>query len=150
MSKIQEAVQKFEASLSINQQISYELGKASDLQGLGLCYLKLKNYEKAINYFERSLFICLTIKYLNGVIANHHSLASAYFEKGEYEITVKEILTYIGLSVELGKSYDPGIILLSNVRERIGLNEYKRTLHLTYSEISTRLRKYIDLTLLEF
>ncbi|MBI5679981.1 MAG: tetratricopeptide repeat protein [Methanobacterium sp.] len=55
--ELNKALESFEKSIEINQEIGYKKGEADDLGNMGIIYKKMNNYEEALNYHERALGI---------------------------------------------------------------------------------------------
>lgn len=79
------ALEYYQKSLKIREEIGNQLGIAVVLANIGSVYRDNQQYEKAFEYFDRSLSISRMIGYKEGILLGTFYSGMAYQKKKNYE-----------------------------------------------------------------
>ncbi|NEQ66763.1 MAG: CHAT domain-containing protein [Symploca sp. SIO2D2] len=84
-SQFQAAIQSWQQTLSIYQEIGDRQGEAKSRNNLGIAYYLLGEYQKAIDFHQLSLEIAREIGYRRVEADSLNNLGNAYYSLGEYQ-----------------------------------------------------------------
>jgi tetratricopeptide (TPR) repeat protein len=140
----QRAIEYYQQSLKIEQEIDDRSGQASSLHNLGNAYYALERYQRAIEYYQRSLKIEREIGDWSGEAKSLHNLGNAYYALERYpraiEYYEQSLQTYreIGdCSGEAKSLHNLGCAYISLGQYQQAIEYYEQSLQ-TYLEISDR------------
>ena len=72
------SIQYIQEGLVLAEQVNFEKGKAELYRTLGNAYIYLEDYEQAMQYYEKALNICESIKDHNGIALNYYNISLIY------------------------------------------------------------------------
>ncbi len=125
------AIEYYEKSLKINEELENDQGKASALTNIGNVYLRLGDYATAIVYFEKSLEVRKELNDLSGLTTTINNLGLVYKEKGDYN----RAIDYFSQSLKLCEKIE-NKELIANTLNNLG------TLHSSMKEYSKAYEYY--------
>lgn len=85
--KLSEALKYYQLSIDTAEQLGEEGGPAAAaaFNGMGSLYLDQKDYDKALEYYQRSLSLHLSINKKTGVAANYNNISQVYYFLQDYD-----------------------------------------------------------------
>ncbi len=98
------------------------------LNGLGLAYYSLGEYDKAINYHQQSLQIAIEIGDRYGEGNALGSLGNAYLSLGEYDKAIKYHQQHLQIARQIGNRYGEGNALGSLGNIYYSLGDYRQAI----------------------
>ncbi|MCE2703555.1 MAG: CHAT domain-containing protein, partial [Anabaena sp. 49633_E8] len=108
------AIEFFQQSLAIFQEIGGRNGQAISLGNLGRAYNDLGQYPKAIEFFQQSLAIFQEIGGRNEVAQSMNNLGLAYYSLGQYPKAIEFFQQSLAIFREIGDRNGEGTSL-SNI-----------------------------------
>lgn len=125
------SLNNYEAALSSFIQENDTAWMAYLFGNLGINYIMLGDYEKAINYCSESVFLYQSMNSVGNVLGNYQNLSDAYFYKGA--INEAEAITNKQVAI-----YDPedGSIELTRARYALARGQLDNALNLTNQAIN--------------
>ncbi len=96
------AIEYYEQSLAIFQDIGDRQGEAGSLNDLGEVYRNRGQYPKAIEYYEQSLAIFQDIGDRNGTAGSLHNLGLAYLDLGQYPKAIEYYEQSLAIFQDIG------------------------------------------------
>ncbi|NJL68591.1 MAG: CHAT domain-containing protein [Microcoleus sp. SM1_3_4] len=106
--RLKEAIDFYEQSLAIFQDIGNHLGEANSLGSLGSACGSLGEYEQAIAYHKKSLAISQKIGDLIGEGNSLGNLGNAYDSLGEFELAIDYHEGSLAISLEIRDLFGQG------------------------------------------
>ncbi|MCF8371194.1 MAG: tetratricopeptide repeat protein [Bacteroidales bacterium] len=135
------ALEYYEKSLTIYDEIGDKKGIAGRLGNIGLVYGDQSNYPRALEYYEKSVAIDEELGNKQGIAANLNNIGGIYHSQGNYPRALENFEKSLAIQVELGdKNGNAGCL------NNIGLiyQSLGQTNHaLEYYEKSLAIRKEI-------
>jgi len=98
----QRAIEYYQQSLKIKQEIGDRSGQASSLYNLGNAYYALGQYQRAIEYYQPSLEIEREIGARSGEADSLHNLGNAYYILGQYQQAIEYYQQSLEIKQEIG------------------------------------------------
>ena len=125
--------------LKLAEQIQYERGQAELLRTIGSSYFHLTDYEKAIEHYEKALFVCEKMQNLNGMALNYYNIGLSYFYRKTniiYSLDMLHRAMMIWKQLDdkfyMIRAYDMIIIVYSNLGEwKLAMSYAEQSLALT-------------------
>ncbi|MBA3971708.1 MAG: tetratricopeptide repeat protein, partial [Bacteroidetes bacterium] len=94
MGQLEKAMELQQEAVRIFEEIGDKQGLTICYSAIGIDYLNLKNYDKALEYFNRSLPMAVEMQSREDLIEIHQNLARLYEEKGEYKEAYRNFKLY--------------------------------------------------------
>ncbi|MDG2227477.1 MAG: tetratricopeptide repeat protein [Flavobacteriales bacterium] len=139
--QVKEALDYFNRSLKIEQEIDDKEGVASSLNHIGLIYNNQGKVKEAVDYYSRSLKIREEIGDEKGIALSLNNIGTIYNDKGQ----VKEALVYYNRSLKIYEDLDDkeGVALSLNNIGLIYNDQGKIKEALDYYDRSLKIRDEI-------
>ncbi len=102
LGEYQQAIDSFQQSLKIKQEIGDRNGEAKSLNNLGSAYNSLGEYQQAIDYLQQSLEITREIGDRNGEAKSLNNLGNAYYYLGKYQQAIDSFQQSLKIKQEIG------------------------------------------------
>lgn len=83
--KYKKAIEYYEQSLNIKEELDDKKGIATSLQNIGLLYFKLERYKKALEYFSKSISIAKPINLRDIIFGNYEAFSQTYYAMENYK-----------------------------------------------------------------
>lgn len=106
-----EAIDAYENSLKIAQDIGYPEGEGASLDNLGIAYNDLGDYRKAIQYHEQSLKIFQEVQALQKQISSLINLGTAYKNLENYQQAIEYQQQSLKIARAITDPWSEGIAL---------------------------------------
>ena len=100
--KIREALESWENSLQIYQELKNRQGEAASLNNLGNAYSFLGQYQKVIDYHQQQLAIAREIGTRQGEANSLGNLGNAYYSLGQYPKAIDYQQQSLAIKREIG------------------------------------------------
>jgi len=105
------ALEYFQKSLKIAEDINYDKNKINILNNMGLLWLNTGNYDTSITYFKESYELAKKNDYLIGVGTALNSMAQAYGGKGKYDHALSLLDQSLTIKRKIADSIGEGSVL---------------------------------------
>ena len=102
LGEYQQAIDYYQQSLVIAQEIGDRSGIATSFNNLGNAYYSLGEYNKAIDYYQQSLVIAQEIGDRSGIATSFNNLGNAYYSLGEYNKAIDYYQQSLVIAQEIG------------------------------------------------
>jgi len=132
---ISAAIKALETSNQIDTRIGNPQGLTYSLNGLGECYLKINQYDRAIEYFKKSLSISEENKYYSQQIQTLRWLGESYLKKDDWTTANQFLLS--AKTVSEKENIKDEIHLLSFARIKAFLKQNDTELYELFEQSET-------------
>lgn len=127
------ALNYFNKSLMIKEQMNDNLGIATSYINIGTVYMGLKDYKMALEYSFKALDIFLEIGSPNNIATCHNNIAVCYEDFGDFENALKYNLLSLELKEKIGNNssiaktiINIGDIYLKLNKIKVALDNYEK------------------------
>lgn len=141
---LENALEYFEKSLLINQEISYKPGIAKSLNNIGIIYMYKGDADGALEYYEQSFELFREINDKQGMADPLNAIGALHFRRGEYDLALdywqQSLELYTDISDQRGMAKtmnNMGLIYRNEGDFTKAIDNYERCL-LIYEEISDK------------
>lgn len=118
------AIEKFEISLELEEELNNKLGQAINNQNIGECYEELGDLKTALNYYRKSLAFNEEIDNEMGRVICNNSIAQVFI-KQKKTLYAKQILkTTLSKSIALGDRFISSSVFINFGWALMELGEY--------------------------
>ena len=122
------AINYYQQSLAISQEIGDRNGEGKSLNNLGNAYHSLREYQRAIDYHQQSLAIAQPIGDRHGEGSSLGNLGVAYYSLGEYQRAIDYHQQSLEIATEIGDRYGEAASLNNLGNAYHSLGEYRRAI----------------------
>ena len=139
---ILKAIELYNSSLSIDEEINDKEGMAFSYNNLGMVYLDQNVRKKALEYYTKSLKIAKEINHKNGMANALNNIGMFYHDDGNYKKALEYFNQCINIQKEIGNTYG-----VAQSYSNIGISYYKMNhpnMALEYYLQSLKIKKEID------
>jgi CHAT domain-containing protein/uncharacterized protein HemY len=137
-SQFRAAIQSWEQSLKLYQEIGDRKGEANSLNNLGNAYGSLGQYQKAIKFYQQSLSVQQQIGDRNRVAKSLMNLGNAYLRLGEYQKAIDFYQQSLSIQQQIGDRNGVANSLNNLGSAYDSLGEYQKALKFYQQSLSIR------------